>query len=81
MNLKSDVRDNLKTVIKDKGYIQAHIAQRANITEAALSQILNKQRRLEANEMFDICRAIDMTPMEVMEYVPANMEDKEKEVG
>lgn len=65
-----DIRNNLKSVIKDKGYIQAVIAKKANLSAVKFSQILNLERRLEANELFDICAAIDMTPMELKEYKP-----------
>lgn len=63
-----DIRDNLKAVIRDKSYIQAAIARKANLTPMKFSQILSKERRLEANELFDICEAIDMTPMELRNY-------------
>ncbi len=63
-----DIRDNLKAVIRDKSYIQAAIARKANLSPMKLSQILSKERRLEANELFDICEAIEMTPMELRDY-------------
>lgn len=65
-----DVRDNLKTVIRDKCYIQAEIARKANLSPAKLSQILGKERRLEANELYAVCEAIEMTPMELKDYRP-----------
>ena len=73
-----DIRDNLRIVIKEKGYIQAKIAKKANMNPCKLSQILNKDRRLEANELFDLCRAIEMTPMELKNH--PNTNDPEKEV-
>lgn len=63
-----DIRENLRAVIKDKGYIQAVIANKAGMTPVKLSQIINKERKLEANEMFAVCKAIEMTPMELAEY-------------
>lgn len=66
--MKHDIRDNLKLVINDKGYIQAVIAHKANISPAKLSQILNKGRKLEANELFSICEAIEMSPSELRLY-------------
>ena len=71
-----DVRVNLRNVIKDKGYIQAAIAKRSNLSAAKLSQILNLERRLEANELFDVCAAIDMTPMELKDYRPRTPSEK-----
>ncbi len=66
--MENDVRVNLRKVIKDKGYIQAVIAKNSNLSAANFSQILNLKRRLGANELYDICAAIDMTPMELKEY-------------
>lgn len=63
-----DVRRNLKYVICDKGYIQAVIAKKANLSPSKLSQVLNFERRLEANEMLALCKAMDITPMELAEY-------------
>jgi len=70
-----DIRVNLRRVIKDKGYIQAVIAKKANLSATKFSQILNLERKLEANELFDVCVAIDMTPMELKEYKPSHMEE------
>ena len=63
-----DIRDNLKSVIETKGFVQAVIAEKAGITPSQLSLILNKNRKLEANEMFDLCQALEMTPMELKNY-------------
>lgn len=65
-----DIRVNLKTVIRDRGYIQSAIAKKANMTPCKLSQIINLERRLEANELFSLCDAMDMTPVELAEYKP-----------
>ena len=52
--VKSDVRVNLRNVIKDRGYIQGVIARKSNLSATKLSQILKLERKLEANELFDI---------------------------
>ena len=65
-----DIRDNLKAVIHDKNYVQAAIARKSNLSPAKLSQILSKERRLEANELYDICETIGLTPMELKDYKP-----------
>lgn len=66
--MSNDIRDNLRAVIKDKGYIQAVIAKKANLSPAQFSMILNKERKLEANELFDVCKAIEMTPDNLRNY-------------
>jgi len=67
-NLCLDIRDNLKAIIDDKGYIQAVIAKKANMNPSKLSSILSKNRKLEANELFNLCSALDLTPVELKEY-------------
>lgn len=57
-----DARDGIKNVIKKSGIKQVVIAERANLTPMQLSDIVNKRRRLDANELFDICRALGVTP-------------------
>ncbi len=63
-----DVRDNLKTIISERGYIQAVIAKKANMTPAQLSGILNKNRRLDVNEFIVLCEVLRLTPEELLNY-------------
>lgn len=63
-----DVRDNLKKVISDKGFIQASIAKKAGISPCKLSAVLSKSRKLEANEMFNLCEAMGISPCELKDY-------------
>lgn len=63
-----DVRVNLGNVIKDKGYIQASVASRAGMSPCKLSQVVNLERKLDANELFAICEVIEMTPVELAAY-------------
>ena len=35
-----------------------------------LSQVVNLERKLEANEMFALCDAMEITPVELAEYKP-----------
>lgn len=67
-----DIRVNLKNVIKDKGITQVSIALKIGITPNKLSQIVNLERKLDANEMFAICDAIGMTAGELYEYSSVN---------
>lgn len=63
-----DIRNSLKQVMKDRCCIHAAIARRANISPCKLSLILSLNRRLEANEFFSLCDALDMTPEELKNY-------------
>lgn len=73
-----DVRDNLKKVISDKGFIQASIAKKAGISPCKLSAILSKSRKLEANEMFDLCEAMEISPCELKDYASNHRDEKGK---
>ena len=72
-----DVRVNLKYLIKDRGYIQAVLAKKANMTPCKLSQVINLERKLEANEMLALCEAMSVTPVELAEYEPVQSDRKD----
>ncbi len=72
-----DERVNLKYLIKDRGYIQAVLAKKANMTPCKLSQVINLERKLEANEMFALCEAMSVTPVELAEYEPVQSDRKD----
>jgi len=57
-----DARDGIADEIKSRGYKQAAIASKAGLTEQQLSDIVNKRRKMDANEMFELCKAMGLTP-------------------
>lgn len=63
-----DVRDCLKPAIEDTGFKQVAVAEKANLSVQQLSDIVNKRRRLDANEMISICNAIGITPDKLLTY-------------
>lgn len=65
-----DVRENLRNAIRDKGYMQSVIAKKANMSPCKLSLIISLNRKMDANEMLAICKAMYMTPTELAEYKP-----------
>ncbi len=75
-----DVRDNIKVAIKDRCFVQASIATKAHMSPAVLSMILGKKRRLEANELYDLCEAMEISPTELRERYKPRLPDR-KEVG
>ena len=56
-----DVRTVLKNLISDRGFNQSAIARKANMTPSKLNDILNLRRRLDANEMFNLCDAMEIS--------------------
>ncbi len=66
-----DVRDNIKVAIKERCFTQSAIAVKAHMSPVNLSMILNKKRRLEANELYDLCEAMEISPTELKNrYTP-----------
>lgn len=57
-----DVRDRLNAEINISGLRRRIVAERAHLTPQQLSDITSKRRRLDANEMLDLCAAIGITP-------------------
>lgn len=57
-----DVRDGIAVELKTRGFKQASIAKKAGLTAQQLSDIVNKRRKIDANEMFLLCEAIGTDP-------------------
>ncbi len=57
-----DVRDGIRPAIEASGKKRIFIAGQAGMTRQQLCDIESKRRKLEANEMFALCRAIGTTP-------------------
>lgn len=57
-----DARDGIADAIRESGYKQCVIAERAGMTNMQLSAIVNKRRKMDANEMFRLCVALNTTP-------------------
>ena len=63
-----DIRDNLRAFIWDRGFSQTKIAKKSHMTDSQLSAVLTKRRKLDANELFDLCKAMEITPSELRDY-------------
>ena len=57
-----DVRDGLRLAIEQSGLKNNFIAEKSGLSCQQLCDILNKRRKMEANEMFAICRTLGTTP-------------------
>ena len=65
-----DARDGVAQQIARRGLKQSFVARQAGLTDQQLSDIVNKRRKLDANEMFDLCTAIGITPNDL--FFPAS---------
>lgn len=64
-----DARDGIAFELKSRGFKQAAIASKAGLTEQQLSDIVNKRRKLDANEMFLLCQAMGTDPNSLFKTV------------
>lgn len=60
-----DIRDALKPAIKNSGLKHISVAQKMGLNEQQLSDIINKRRKLDANEMIAFCKIVGITPNEL----------------
>lgn len=66
-----DVRDALALELRERCFLQSAVAEKAGLSKQKLSDVVNKRRKLEANEMFQICMAMDITPDHLFEMARA----------
>lgn len=62
-----DARNGIAEEIRRRGFKQSAIAKMAGLTEQQLSDIINKRRKMDANEMFQLCSVMGAS-MEAMFY-------------
>ncbi len=62
-----DVRDVLAETIEERFIKQALLADKAGLTKQQLLDIICKRRKLDANEMFALCKAMRVTPNDLFE--------------
>lgn len=62
-----DVRDLIALEIKSRGFKQSSIADMSGLTKQQLCDIIKKRRRLDANEMVSLCKAMGITPNDLFE--------------
>lgn len=61
-----DIRDGIEPIIEKFGMKKNKVAQKAGLTPQQLCDVINKRRKLEANEFLAICNALRTTPSEIM---------------
>ena len=60
-----DTRAALSEIIKEGAYNQAALAKKASLSPAQLSQILHKRRKMDSDEMFALCDALNIQPSQL----------------
>jgi transcriptional regulator with XRE-family HTH domain len=57
-----DIRDGLKVVIEGSGMKKKAVAQRMGLTDQQLTDIFYKRRKLDANELVEACKVLNVRP-------------------
>lgn len=60
-----DLKENIRVAIKERCFMQSAIAGKANMSPVVLLMVLGKKRKLEANELYDLCEAMEISPSEL----------------
>lgn len=68
-----DVRDCVKPAIEKTGLKQSVVAERMGLTQQQLCDVINKRRKLEANEFINLCAVLEISPNNLLAYA---IEDK-----
>lgn len=50
----------LKEYLNDKGIKQTFLAQKTGMTDATISDICNRERKVDCVEYYKICKALDL---------------------
>lgn len=59
------IRSFLCEKIKSLGLKQVYVAEKAGITNDALSRMLNGSRKIQADEFFALCKVLDVSNDEI----------------
>ena len=75
--MDTDIRDNVKVAMKERCFTQSSIATKAHMSPATFSMILGKKRKLDANELYALCEAMEISPTELRDrYKPQNRKEE-----
>ncbi len=61
------VTNNIKTIIKAKGFKQKHIAEQLGLSEQNFSNILCGRKIFKTEYVNSVCRALEITPNELFD--------------
>ena len=65
------IRFNFRDRMKNAGYNQKDLAERVGIAPWRLGRYVNSQvKRIDVGVLNNLCRYLDCTPGDILEYVP-----------
>lgn len=66
--MQSSLAANIKQIIRQKGYKQSAIAERAGINEKTFSNMLNGRKIIAAPDIYKILEVLGVTPNELFGF-------------
>lgn len=62
---------NLGAILKEKGMSQRELARRLRVRPNTINDLVNNNTKLIAKDMLnDLCRELNVTPADLIDYVP-----------
>ena len=61
------MQENLSAIVRENVIKQSFIAEKAGITDQKIGKILNLGQELKVNDLVSICKAIKVTPNELLD--------------
>lgn len=62
------VYEKVRRYIDDHGIRQAFVAEKCNISTTTFNAMMNGRRKMYADDLRDICYALEVSPEEFIEY-------------
>ncbi|MBE6721643.1 MAG: helix-turn-helix transcriptional regulator [Ruminococcaceae bacterium] len=69
MGMKSIIAQNVKSIIKARGYKQSAVAKMAGINEKTFSNMMTGRKVITDYDVSKIIKALGVTPNEIFGYV------------
>mgnify|MGYP000795546220 CR=1 FL=1 len=60
--MKSEIAENVKSIIKEKGLLQKAVAKRAGYGQKAFNNMLNNRKVITDRDIIPIAKALDVEP-------------------
>ncbi len=74
-----DVRDNIKKIIVEKGFLQKAVAERMGLTSSQFSNMIKGRKLIKHTDIMPICLALGVSPNELFGYEEPNRRNRRKQ--
>ncbi len=63
-----DVRENIKKIISEKGFLQKAVAERMGLTSNQFSNMIKGRKLIKYTDIMPLCNALGVSPNELFGY-------------